>query len=166
MNRRGVARESTAWRLTFRAAYRFLRLIDPLLRIVWRANLPGLGSTVDLVVPGRRTGRERGTLLTLLSIDGAWYVGHPNGPSAWTRNLEAAGMGRLRTADGSATDVEATRLVEPAERSRVISLTPALQPFPGNIMYALAQRHIQAVGVYFRLERGRTHGESQAPTRA
>ena len=153
---------STIWRVVFRVAYRFLRIVDPVLRITWRARLPGLGSTVDLVVPGRRSGRPRGTLLTLLTVDGRWYVGHPNGPSGWTRNLEAAGRATIRAPDGPGHDVSGVRLGVGHERSRVISLTPALQPFPGNILYALAQRHIHAVGVYFRLEERR----SQAATRA
>jgi hypothetical protein len=155
---------SSLWRLAFRIAYRLLRIIDPLIRLAWRAGLPGLGSTVDLVVTGRRSGRERRTLLTLLSIDDTWYVGHPNGPCAWTRNLDTASEAHLQTPNGEASQVVATRITDAAERSRVISLTPALQPFPGNILYGLAQRHIQAVGVYFRLERrARLAGSRSAP---
>jgi hypothetical protein len=143
---------STLWRAAFRAAYRFLRIIDPLLRLAWRAGLPGLGSTVDLVVPGRCTGRSRQILLTLLVVDDRWYVGHPNGRSAWTRNLEASGRATIRLGQGENRQLVAVELPAGPERARVISLTPALQPFPGNILYALAQDHIQAVGVYFRLE--------------
>ena len=153
---------SAVWPLTFRVAYGLLRVIDPLVRAIWRANLPGLGSSVDVVVPGRRTGRLRGTLLTLLTVDGTWYVGHPNGQSGWTRNLEAAGAATLRAQDGTWHEVSAIRLNVGPERSRVISLTPALQPFPGNILYALAQRHIHAVGVYFRLEDRSARGTSPA----
>jgi deazaflavin-dependent oxidoreductase (nitroreductase family) len=141
------------WRLVFRIAYAFLRFIDPVLRLAWRANVVGMGQTIDLVVPGRRSGRPRRTLLTLLSIDDAWYVGHPNGPSGWTRNLEAAGLAEVKAADGGTERVAAINLRDGSERTKVIALTPAQQPFPGSALYALAQRHIQAVGVYFRLER-------------
>jgi hypothetical protein len=157
---------SAIWRLVFRVAYRFLRLIDPLIRAAWRARLPGLGSTVDLVITGRRSGHERRTLLTLLSIDGAWYVGHPNGPSAWTRNLAVAGSATLETPNGDRSEVVAVQLAEAGERSRVISLTPALQPFPGNLLYGLAQRHIHAVGVYFRLEQAEPAAGSRSVAQA
>jgi deazaflavin-dependent oxidoreductase (nitroreductase family) len=143
---------SAVWRFAFLAAYRLIRLMDPALRPAWRANLAGLGRTVDLVVVGRRSGRPRGTLLTLLSIEDTWYVGHPNGPSGWTRNLEAAGSAEVRMSDGGSRSVAAIRLLDGPERDRVVSLTPVQQPFPGNVLYALAQRHIHAVGAYFRLE--------------
>jgi deazaflavin-dependent oxidoreductase (nitroreductase family) len=148
---------SAMWRLVFRIAYALLRFIDPVLRLAWRANVVGMARTVDLVVAGRRSGRPRRTLLTLLSIDDAWYVGHPNGPSGWTRNLEAAGTAEVKAADGGTQRVAAINLRDGSERTKVIARTPAQQPFPGSVLYALAQRHIQAVGVYFRLERsGRT----------
>jgi len=38
------------------------------------------------------------------------------------------------------------------ERDAVIAATARQQPFPGNLVYRAAQRHITAVGVYFRLE--------------
>ena len=153
---------SPLWRAAFRIAYRLLRIIDPILRLAWRARLPGLGSTVDLVVRGRRSGRPRGTLLTLLSTDGTWYVGHPNGPSGWTRNLEAAGGATVLAGDGTGRAVRAVYLRDGSERTRVISLTPTLQPFPGNVLYALAQDHIQVVGVYFRLERDPSQRATEA----
>jgi len=49
-----------------------------------------LGNVVELIVAGRRTGRRRIVLLGLLRVDRGWYLGHPNGPVDWTRNLDAA----------------------------------------------------------------------------
>jgi hypothetical protein len=87
---RNSDRGSTFWRFFFRAMYRLIRLLDPLIRPLWRVGIPGLGRIVELRVPGRRTGRVRTTPVTLITVGGAPYVGHPNGPAAWTRNLEAA----------------------------------------------------------------------------
>ncbi|MGH2465702.1 MAG: hypothetical protein ACRDGI_09610 [Candidatus Limnocylindrales bacterium] len=83
---------SRAWSLGFRALYAFLRVVDPLLRMVWIQS--GLGNVIEVTVEGRSSGKPRRTLLGLLSSDGNWYLGHPNGPAQWTRNLDAAG-GRL-----------------------------------------------------------------------
>ena len=44
----------------------------------------------ELVVVGRKTGKERHHLLSLIDVDGRLYVGHPNHRSQWARNLEAA----------------------------------------------------------------------------
>ena len=69
-------RRSAAWSVIWRAGYRFLRLVDPLIRS-WIANgLPGLGGIVELRSVGRRSGAPRRTLLTLLGVDGRWYVSH------------------------------------------------------------------------------------------
>ena len=93
----------------------------------------------------------RATLLTLLSVGGEWYLGHPNGETEWTRNAEAAGIVRIDppAAHGSAFGV--VRLSPGPERDAVISATRIQQPFPANLVYRAASRHIAAVGVYFRL---------------
>lgn len=38
------------------------------------------------------------------------------------------------------------------ERDAVILVTSEQQPFPGNLMYRAARRHILSEGRYFRLE--------------
>jgi hypothetical protein len=38
------------------------------------------------------------------------------------------------------------------ERSDAIQATFSQQPFPGNVVYWLARRHVRAVGRYYRLE--------------
>jgi hypothetical protein len=148
-----AATGSSWWRLWFRAVYHLIRLLDPLIRRWWAARLPGLERIVDLHLVGRRTGRSRHILVTLLTVDGQWYVGHPNGDAGWTHNLASARdpRPRLSFADGGSVSVTAARLPTGSERDAVIRATWSQQPFPANLMYRLARRHTAAVGVYFRL---------------
>jgi hypothetical protein len=141
---------SRAWGLGFRALYRVLGWLDPLLRLLWLQF--GLGNVVQVTIAGRRTGAPRRTLLGLLVAGGQWYLGHPNGPAHWTRNLDAAG-GRLSlTWPGQAPVAFLARLLPPGpERARVIEATDQ-HPFPGNLIYRLGRRHVLAAGRYYRLE--------------
>ena len=131
--------------------YRGLRLFDPLIRS-WRANgLVGLDGVVEVSIVGRTTGRPRATLLTLLNVGDEWYIGHPNGESAWTRNAEAAGVVRIDPPSAHGSTFSVVLLPRGAERDSVIAATRVQQPFPANLVYRAATRHIYAVGVYFRL---------------
>jgi hypothetical protein len=134
--------------------YRFLRIVDPLIRSALALGMPGLDGIVSVSVAGRRTARRRQTLLTLLTVDGRWYIGHPNGDTGWTRNAAAAGEVEIEPAPGAVgtRPFRVTRLPAGDERDRVIAATRTQQPFPGNVIYSAARRHIEAVGVYFRLE--------------
>lgn len=143
----GDARESRAWRaiLTF-----FLKgAPTPMMQAV-RKRVPE-APIEEFVIVGRRTGRERRMLLSLFELDGAWYAGHPNGTSQWIRNLEAAGGCTVVRRDGIAVPVRAVEVTDPVEREAVIRRTGA-QPPPAGLVYRGAQRHIRAVGRYFRLE--------------
>ena len=143
---------SAAWSLTWRVGYRFVRLLDPLIRS-WIANeMPGLTGIVELRFVGRRTGRPRRTLITLLEDGGHWYVGHPNGEAAWVRNAEASGWVDVEPPGRHGPRFSVHRLPAGPERDAVIRATVRQQPFPGNLLYRAAQRHIAAVGVYHRLE--------------
>ena len=86
-----AARGSRFWTVSLRVMYAFLRLIDPLIRSWLAHGRGGLDGVVEVRVPGRRSGRPRSALVTILSNGGHWYVGHPNGDVAWTLNAEAAG---------------------------------------------------------------------------
>jgi hypothetical protein len=146
-----TARGSRFWRIALRVMYRLLRLIDPLIRS-WVANrLFGLDGVIELRVNGRRSGRPRTILLTLLSSGGEWYVGHPNGETAWTRNAEAAGVVQIDPPAASGATFKVLRLPAGPERDAVIRATRVQQPFPANLVYRAAARHITAVGAYFRL---------------
>ena len=140
------------WRLFFRALYRLLRAVDPLLRWWWRSGALGLSRSVDVRVPGRRSGRTRSVLVTLLTVNGLGYIGHPDGPAPWTRNVDAADSFELGFADGRRSRVRASRLGPGPEREAVIRATWTQQPWPGDIIYSLARRHVRETGVYFRLE--------------
>jgi len=143
-------RRSRAWDLTFRAAYAFIRLTDPLLRWTWFSI--GLGITSQLTVRGRRTGRDRSVLVGLIRVNRVWYVGHPNGEVAWTANLRGAGEARIAPRPEASIDVSAEPLPHSAERDAVIVAAAEQQPFPANLLYRGARRHILSEGRYFRLE--------------
>lgn len=140
---------SGAWQRFFPVEYRLIRLIDPLVRSWW--NVAGLGNVVELRVPGRRTGVTRRALLGLLRDGDQWFLGHPNGDVAWTRNLEAAASADLVFSSGRVIRIRATRLPPGDERDRAIAATRQ-HVFPGNLIYRLAWPHIRAVGAYFRVE--------------
>lgn len=91
-------------------------------------------------------------LVGLISVGGRWYVGHPNGEVAWTANLRAAGRVRVTPRPGADVDVVANPLEPGAERDAVILATSEQQPFPANLLYRAARRHILSEGRYFRLE--------------
>ncbi len=112
----------------------------------------GIGNTVEVRLPGRRSGQVRGVLLGLLSVDGRWYVGHPNGAAGWTRNLDAAEGRALLARRGGAPEHVTARLLRPGPEREQAILATWQHPFPGDLIYRLARRHILAVGRYYRLE--------------
>ena len=143
-------RRSAFWTVALRVQYAVLRLVDPLVRWAWFSV--GIGITSRLTVRGRRSGRERSVLVGLLRVDGHWYVGHPNGEVGWTANLREAGRARIEQRPESPFEVIATPIDHGPERDAVIRATAAQQPFPGNLVYRAARRHILSEGRYFRLE--------------
>lgn len=149
-------RRSIVWSIGFRVAYALLRLADPLLRWTWFSV--GIGITSTLTVRGRRSRRERTVLVGLIRVGEAWYVGHPNGEVAWTANLRAAGRARIAQRPEAPIVVRATPLPGGAERDAVILAAGEQQPFPGDLLYRAARRHILSEGRYFRLEVARETG--------
>ncbi|HEX5452007.1 MAG TPA: hypothetical protein VFW86_06410 [Candidatus Limnocylindrales bacterium] len=141
---------SPFWRRFLRLQYALVRRFDPLARQLYLCGL--LGITGELTVAGRRTGRLQSVLLGILIVDGRGYVGHPNGPVDWSRNLAASGRGWLALPGAAAREVRAVPLPPGPERTAAIVATARQQPFPGNVVYRLARRHILAVGDYFRLD--------------
>jgi hypothetical protein len=156
MSRRYLARMSATtprfsrlWHRWFPIQYALIRLLDPFARTWWRGF--GLGNVVELQVTGRRTGRTRRVLLGLLRNGDRWFLGHPNGDVAWTRNLEAAGAAALVFRPPTTIPVRATRL-EPGELRDLAIASTGQHVFPGNLVYRLARRHIRAAGTYFLIE--------------
>lgn len=139
---------SRFWWLALRALYALLALLDPLIRRWWRRF--GVGNVIEVLIP-RRSGGTRARLLGLLRAGGGEYLGHPNGHVGWTRDLLVAGRATLAWPGGERRDVLATLLEPGLERETAIRATNQ-HPFPGNLVYLLARRHIRAVGVFFRLE--------------
>jgi hypothetical protein len=140
---------SRFWSLAFVVLYRFLRLMDPPIRAVWTRT--GLGNVIEFRVRSRRTGEERELFLGVIRVGDQLYLGHPNGPSFWTRNLDAAGSAEISFHRGEPLAVRGVLLPDGPERTGVIRATNQ-HPFPGNLIYRLARRHILAVGRYYRLE--------------
>ena len=129
--------------------YRLIRLLDPLIRRFWRGF--GLGNVIELRVAGRNSGQPRPVLLGLLRDGGRWFVGHPNGNVAWTRNLEAARTAEIAFRGLPPVVVRAHRLAHGDSRDSAI-LATGQHPFPGNLVYRLARAHIRAQGTFFELQ--------------
>jgi hypothetical protein len=142
---------SPLWGRALRVFYWVVTRLSPFIR-PWVERF-GLGNVVELIVPGRRTARERVVLLGLLRVDDAWYLGHPNGAVNWTRNLEAAGGATLVIPHQVPIDIRAELLPPGEERRRVIAATWHQHVFPGRVIYWLARSHIFEVGRYYRVER-------------
>ncbi|HLA16328.1 MAG TPA: hypothetical protein VJZ72_05455, partial [Candidatus Limnocylindrales bacterium] len=103
------------WDLFFRASYRMVRILDPMIRAVRRA-VP-LATIEEILITGRTTGRERQVLVTLLTVEGRTYAGHPNGARAsWVRNLVAAGQATIVYRDGRRIPVRAVLVAGGHER--------------------------------------------------
>jgi hypothetical protein len=143
-------RRSTIWNAAFGAAYAFIRILDPLLRWSWFSV--GLGITSRVTVRGRRTGRDRSVLVGVIRLGGRWYIGHPNGDVAWTRNLSHAGVAQVAPRPEASVGMRAAPLDAGSERDQVILAAGEQQPFPANLLYRAARRHILSEGRYFRLE--------------
>lgn len=137
---------SKVWAAAFRALFRATpnRLMLRLSRI--GSFLP----FVEVIVRGRNSGDERRSVVTLVQLDGRWYIGHPNGHCQWVRNLAAAGSAVV-VRGNERVDVTPVLLGDGPERSAVIKAT-SRQPFPANLVYRVGRNHIEAVGSYFRLE--------------
>jgi hypothetical protein len=156
------ARRSAVWSTVFRVSYRLIRLLDPLIRSGLANRLPGLGGIVEVRTVGRRSGRPRRTLLTLLRVGQTWYVGHPNGEAAWVANALATGWVDVEPPAKTGPRHRVTRLGSGAERDAVVRATWAQQPFPANLLYRAAGRHVAAAGVYLRLDPARADQADRA----
>jgi len=61
--------------------------------IRWLAELGiSIAGTQALRVRGRKSGKVRGVVINLLTIDGVDYVVSPRGNTQWARNVRAAGV--------------------------------------------------------------------------
>ena len=61
--------------------------------IRWLAELGiSIGGTRALRVRGRKSGKLRGVVINLLTVDGVDYLVSPRGNTQWARNVRAAGV--------------------------------------------------------------------------
>ncbi len=71
------------------------RILNPLVVRLVRAGANVRGAR-ELHVRGRTTGEWRAVPVNPLELDGRTYLVSPRGHTQWSRNLRAAGAGRLR----------------------------------------------------------------------
>jgi hypothetical protein len=61
--------------------------------IRWLADMGiSIAGTRALRVRGRKTGKQRGVVINLLTVDGVDYLVSPRGNTQWARNVRAAGV--------------------------------------------------------------------------
>ena len=59
----------------------------------WLAEMGiSIAGTRALRVRGRKTGKQRGVVINLLTVDGVDYLVSPRGDTQWARNVRAAGV--------------------------------------------------------------------------
>jgi deazaflavin-dependent oxidoreductase (nitroreductase family) len=109
-----------------RVAGRLLRLFNPLARRMISTGIPTGATNVLLTMRGRRSGKLRTVPLTLLELDGAWFVQACYGETGWVANLRAAGDATVTQPGGRRTLVQGFELT-PEEAGAVMKR--ALEPF-------------------------------------
>jgi F420H(2)-dependent quinone reductase len=67
------------------------RVFNELIRRLAEAGISVAGSRA-LRVRGRKTGKRRGVVINLLTVDGRDYLVSPRGNTQWARNARAAGV--------------------------------------------------------------------------
>jgi hypothetical protein len=140
------------WRRIWKAGYVVARRWGPLMRLLVALRVPTFDKEiVELSLVGRQTGRPRPVLVTLLTVGGRWYVGHPNGTAGWLANLAAAKSAMLTIPRQAPVRVRSIPLGLGPEREAVIRATASQQPIPIRPIYRAARNHILRAGVYHRL---------------
>ena len=139
---------SRAWQTVFSVAF---RLTPRRLTLAMR-DRDASSPLREVLVVGHETGRQQRITLSVFEIGGRWYAGHPNGQHAeWVRNMRAARSATVIGRDGRPVQVVCIPLEPGAERDAAIAAT-SRQPFPANLLYRAARRHVTAAGDYFRLQ--------------
>ena len=69
------------------------RAFNELFRMLAEAGI-SIAGTAALRVRGRKSGKLRGVVVNLLTVDGRDYLVSPRGNTQWARNARAAGVSR------------------------------------------------------------------------
>lgn len=93
-----------------RAALRLFGLVNPLAQRMIPRGMPTGAPNILLIVRGRRSGIERTVPVTLLDLEGRWYVQATYGANGWARNLRAAGEATVVQPGGRRSPVRAVEL--------------------------------------------------------
>jgi hypothetical protein len=67
------------------------RAFNELFRLLAEVGI-SIAGTVAIRVRGRKTGKRRGVVVNLLTVDGRDYLVSPRGNTQWVRNARAAGV--------------------------------------------------------------------------
>ena len=67
------------------------RAANELIRLLAEAGI-SIAGTRALRVRGRKTGKRRGVVINVLTVDGRDYVVSPRGDTQWARNARSAGV--------------------------------------------------------------------------
>ena len=95
-------------------------------RLAGRLTRMGLSlwGSRELIVPGRRSGQPRSTVVNLLELDGRRFLVAPRGETEWLRNLRANQLdGQLRIG----RRVQAFTATEVADADKAAVLRPYLE---------------------------------------
>lgn len=109
-----------------RIAVRFFGMVNPITRRMIPTGTPTGAPNVLLLIPGRRSGIERTTPVTVLDFEGHTYVQATYGASGWGRNLRAAEEVTVVYSGGRRTRVHPAEI--PPEEAAAI-LRRALAPY-------------------------------------
>jgi deazaflavin-dependent oxidoreductase (nitroreductase family) len=122
-----------------RVAGRLLRLFNPLARWMISAGIPPGAPNVLLTVRGRRSGKLRTVPVSMLQLDGAWFVQACYGETGWVANLRTVGEATVTHPGGRRARVQAIEL-SPEQAGAV--LQSALEPFRrSRVLRALLGPH-------------------------
>jgi deazaflavin-dependent oxidoreductase (nitroreductase family) len=70
---------------------RAARTANALIRLLAELGI-SIAGTKSLRVRGRKTGKSRGVVVNVLTVDGVDYLVSPRGTTQWVRNVRAAGV--------------------------------------------------------------------------
>lgn len=98
------------------------RFANALIRGLAEAGI-SIAGTRAISVRGRKTGKRRGTVINLLTVDGVDYLVAPRGNTEWVRNARAAGQIRI----GPRWHSRPARVTEVADADKPVLLRPYLQ---------------------------------------